>query len=617
MAFTYPAIRLNNIFPFLEWKKKITKETLRKDGLAGLVGSFAVLPQAVAFATIAGLPPQYGIYAAIVPAIVAALFGSSRHLVSGPTTAISLVVFASLFPYATPGSTEFISLAITLSFLVGIIELLMGWMRLGTLLNFISHTVIVGFTAGAAILIASSQIKNFFGVSIPQGSSFYETITTFFSHLSDVNLYIMSVATITIVTGIIFRRHFKKAPYMFPAILIGSLFGLALNHFLTPEITGLKTIGALPASLPPFSHPNFDLKTISLLASSAFAVTLLALTEAAAVAQAIALRSGDRINTNREFIGQGLSNVVGSFFSAYPASGSFNRTGLNYEAGAQTPLASVFAALSLIVVVLFVTPLAAYLPLAVMAGILFLVAWGLIDFHHIRRIWKASYRESGLLAITFFSTLFIELEFAIFIGTFFSITLYLHRSSTPAVLTYLPDRSRDRPCFSTDTKGPRCPQLSVVRIEGSLFFGSVNEVETKLRHIKEKHPHEKYLLLVLDSMPVIDLAGLDMLVREQELLRKQGGDLFITNLSTKTYRAFERSGYIDKIGRENIFSSKNEALTTIVPRLNKVICDNCPARIFRECPSKDPQTADIEAEGMRVKTDSNPSPQREIITPKA
>ncbi|OHA84085.1 MAG: sodium-independent anion transporter [Candidatus Yonathbacteria bacterium RIFCSPLOWO2_01_FULL_47_33b] len=586
MQFQSPVIHLNRVFPFLEWKKNVTKETLRKDTIAGLIGAFAVLPQAVAFATIAGLPPQYGIYAAIVPAIIAALFGSSKHLVSGPTTAISLVVFASLVPHATPGTNEFISLAITLSFLVGAIQLLMGWMRLGSLLNFISHTVIVGFTAGAAILIASSQLKNFLGIAVPQGSSFYETIATVLAHIKETNPYILLVAMATLLTGILFRRYFKKIPYMLPAILVGSLLGLALNHFLTPAITGLKTIGAIPASLPPLSFPNLDLKTISLLASSAFAVTLLALTEAAAIAHAIALRSGDRINTNREFVGQGLSNVFGSFFSAYPASGSFNRSGLNYEAGAQTPLASVFAALALIVIVLFVSPLAAYLPLAVMAAILFLVAWGLIDFHHIRGIWRASYREFALLLVTFLSTLFIELEFAIFIGTFFSIALYLHRSSMPAVLTYLPDPLHNQPRFSTNIQGPRCPQLSVVRIEGALFFGSVNDVETKLHHIKEKHPSEKNLLLVLDSMPVIDLAGLDMLVREKESRKKQGGDLFLTNLSTKTLEALESSGHIEKIGRANIFRSKNEALKTIVPLLSQDICSTCPARIFRECPKR-------------------------------
>ncbi len=587
MSFSYPTIRAHNIFPFLEWRKKITKETLYKDGLAGFVGAFAVLPQAVAFATIAGLPPQYGIYAAIVPAIIAALFGSSRHLVSGPTTAISLVVFASLLPYATPGTTEFIGLAITLSFLVGVMELLMGWMRLGSLLNFISHTVIVGFTAGAAILIASSQIKNFFGIPIPQGSSFYETIANFFAHLGNINPYVTLVALTTLLTGVLFRHHFKKVPYMIPAILIGSLLGFVFNHFLTPAVTGLKTVGALTASLPPLSYPHLDLETISLLASSAFAVTLLALTEAAAIAQAVALRSGDRINTNREFVGQGLSNIFGSFFSSYPVSGSFNRSGLNYEAGAQTPLASVFAALALVVIVLFIAPLAAYLPLAVMAAVLFLVAWGLIDFHHIHGIWKASYREFGLLMITFISTLFIELEFAIFVGTFFSIALYLHRSAMPAVLTYLPDPAHHQPRFSTRTKGPRCPQLSVVRIEGALFFGSVNEVETKMYDLKDVHPDEKYLLLVLDSMPVIDLAGLDMLLHEREARQKQGGDLFITNLSTKTHEMFERSGYMDKIGRDHVFESKNEALKKIIALLDEDICRTCPARIFRECPKRD------------------------------
>lgn len=212
------------ILPFLKWKPFLTKKNIQKDALAGLLGAIIVLPQGVAFATIAGLPPEYGLYAAIVPAIAAALFGSSWHLVSGPTTAISLVIFATISPLAPAGSPAFIQLVITASFLVGIIQLTMGLLKIGRLLDFISHTVVVGFTAGAAVLIAASQIKNFFGVSIPQGSSFYETIYLFITELNDINFYIFFVGVTTLFIGIMIKRIWPKIPYMIPAMLIGSLW---------------------------------------------------------------------------------------------------------------------------------------------------------------------------------------------------------------------------------------------------------------------------------------------------------------------------------------------------------------------------------------------------------
>lgn len=573
------------MLPFLEWGSSVTRFTLRKDSIAGLIGAVLVLPQGVAFATIAGLPPEYGLYSAIVPAIVAALLGSSWHLVSGPTTAISLVVFASLSPFASVGSPDYIALAITLSFMVGAIQLLMGWMQLGSLVNFISHTVVIGFTAGAGILIASNQVKNFFGVAVPQGSSFYETWQYFFGHIGSVNGYVTLVGGVTLLTGIVVKKWFKRIPYMIPAILIGSLLGFFLNEHFGSAVTGIRTVGRLPAVLPPLSFPRFDATTISELASSALAITLLALTEAVAIARAVGLKSGQHVEGNQEFIGQGASNIIGSFFSAYPSSGSFNRSGLNFEAGAKTPLASVFAAVFLAVIVLFVAPLAAYLPLAVMASVLFLVAWGLVDFHHINSIVKASRSEMILLVVTFISTLLIELEFAVFIGIFLSLALYLRRAAHPVVVRYVPNPEHPNRKFDTSGTAPLCPQLETVRIDGSLFFGSIEHIESEFLRFERDGDGRKYLLLVCAGISHIDLAGADMLVHRAQRLRAMGGDLFLVKVNESVMTVLERGGYVDILGKGNIFTSKNEALGTIVrKRLDRGVCATCTARIFRECP---------------------------------
>jgi len=567
----------------METVKNYNKEKAHKDAIAGLIGAIIVLPQGVAFATIAGLPPQYGIFAAIVPAIFGALWGSSYHLVSGPTTAISLVIFATVSPLATPGSTEYIGLVLTISLLVGAIQLLMGWLKFGKLLSFISHTVVVGFTAGAAILIASSQIKNFFGIKIVQGSSFYQTIYTFLTSINKINIYILTVATITLIAGIILKKKFPKIPYMIPAMIIGSGVGYYLTAKYGFDTTAIKTVGALPSSLPPLSFHLLRFDAVKELASPALAVTMLALIEAVAISKAIALKSGQQINGNQEIIGQGISNIMGSFFSAYPASGSFNRTGLNYESGAKTQFSSVFSAIFLSIIILFVAPLAAYLPNAVMAAILFLVAWGLIDFHHIQGIIKTDKTEAALLAVTFLSTLFIELEFAIFIGVFLSIAVYLRNTSKPHVSCYVPDDKHPRRRMIANDDLPKCPQLTLIKIDGSIFFGSVEHIEQAINKINLECAGQKTILLVFGSVSTIDLVGFDMLSNIIKKTRESGRDIYFSNISPYIYEEMARTGVITLIGDDHIFDSKPEAIAGIYKKLDKDICAKCTVKIFKEC----------------------------------
>ncbi|MEJ2326438.1 MAG: SulP family inorganic anion transporter, partial [Chromatiaceae bacterium] len=411
-----PSARWAFLMPFMSWLPNVGRTEIKADLMAALTGAIVVLPQGVAFATIAGMPPEYGLYAGMVPAMIAALFGSSRHLVSGPTTAASVVLFSALSIMAVPGSPQYVTLALTLTFMVGIFELALGLARMGAVVNFISHSVVVGFTAGAAILIAAKQLKYFFGVSIDSGGHLHDILLEFGRHVIDINPYATIVAVATLLLGIGIKLRTPRFPYMIGAMVGGSLVAVLLDLLLGPERTHIATVGALPATLPPLSAPTLTIENIRQLAPSALAVTLFALTEAVSIGRALAARGGYRIDGNQEFMAQGLSNIAGSFFSGYVATGSFNRSGLNYEAGARTPLAAVFAGFMLMVVVLLVAPLAGYLPKAAMAGILFLVAWGLIDFEEIGHILHSSRRETSVFAVTFFSALFLELEFAIMAG---------------------------------------------------------------------------------------------------------------------------------------------------------------------------------------------------------
>jgi len=418
-------------FPFLSWFKLVTKDTIKADMIAGITGAVIVLPQGVAFATIAGLPPEYGLYTAMVTPIIAALFGSSYHLVSGPTTAISIVIFAAVSHHAVPGTPEFISTALTLTFLAGVYQFAFGIARLGSLVNFVSHTVIIGFTAGAAILIVTSQMKHILGISIPQGESFLHTWLNIFDGIGGANFFLLLIAVATLLTALTVKLWFPKIPNL----LIGMVVGSVLAFYLKDTVHGIKLIGEIPGQLPPLSSPDFSFETIKALAPEAFAVALLGLIEAVSISRAVATKSSQRINSNQEFIGQGMSNMFGSFFSSYAGSGSFTRSGINYEAGAKTPMSAIFAAIFLLLILLLVAPLTAYLPVAAMGGVILLVAYNLIDFHHIKSIIRNSKSEAAILIVTFVSTLFLELEFAIYMGVLLSLVFFLQRTSTPEIPT--------------------------------------------------------------------------------------------------------------------------------------------------------------------------------------
>ncbi len=571
------------LFPFMLWRQMVTKRSLKTDFIAGLTGAIVVLPQGVAFATIAGMPPEYGLYAGMVPAMVAALFGSSHHLVSGPTTAASIVLFSALSVYAEPGSTEYVSLALTLTFMVGVFELGLGLARMGAIVNFISHSVIVGFTAGAAILIASKQLKNFFGVDIPRGAHLPEILHSFWLQIGGINPYVTGVAIITLLSGIAVKRWVPKIPYLIISMLVGSLAAWLLNRIYGLDVTEITSVGALPATLPPLSMPDLSLDTIRDLSTSALAVTLFALTEAVSIGRSLAMRSGQRIDGNQEFIGQGLSNLAGTFFSGYVATGSFNRSGLNYQAGAKTPLAAVFAGSLLMLIVLLVGPLAAYLPNAAMAGILFLVAWGLIDFHEIGHVLKSSRRETGILAVTFFGALFLELELAIFSGVMLSLVLYLMRVAKPRIVTRSPDPRLPKHAFSSDPELPQCPQLRLLRIDGSMFFGSVNHVQEVFAEFEGRNPEQKHLAVVCDGINFADIQGGDTLAKEAQKRQARGGSLYLINVKQGLWDSLEKCGALDIIGANHVFQSKQAAITGIYNKLDREICKTCTRRIFHEC----------------------------------
>jgi SulP family sulfate permease len=414
---------MNWQLPFNKWLPEYKNPgVIRADVLAGLTGAIVVLPQGIAFALLAGMPPQYGLYAAMVPCLIAALFGSSRLMVTGPANAISLTTMALITPLAIVESSQYVAYVLTLSFLVGALQLTLGISKAGKWVEKIPHSVIVGFTVGAAILIINSQLGTLLGVSVPRGKSVTETITTVTNALLHNQWQIAAPALVllTLITIRVWKPLNRYIPAMLVAVIFGSVVAVMMEASF-PSIEAFKKVQDIPGAFPPISTPDLSIETLQKLFSAALIMTLLASTEAMAIARAMALKTKDNFNANQEFIGQGLANVCGSFFSAYPASGSFNRTGVNLASGAKTPLSAMCAAIFLVILLAFVSSLAKYIPYVVIASLLLVVAFNLIDLKQIRHEIQMGPSAWIPMLITGVGAITIPLEWAILGGILTSI----------------------------------------------------------------------------------------------------------------------------------------------------------------------------------------------------
>jgi len=593
MSAGYPG--LARFFPFLRWWPMVDRHTTRADLIAGLTGAILGLPQGVAFAILAGLPPEYGLYAAMVPPALSALFGSSLHMVAGPTNAVAILLFASLGHLASPGSGDYINLVLTVAFLTGLFELVMGVARLGTLVNFISHTVIVGFSAGAAILIGAQQLKSFLGIPIPPDASFVQTLSQTLLQIGHINPWVTSVGLFTIVSGLLAKRYLKKVPFMISATIAGSLFALVLDAYFGRDVTGISMVGQLPATLPPFSAPDLSIDALTRVAPTALATTILALTLGIGVGRTLGVRSGQRIDANQEFIGQGISNLVGSFLSSFPSAGSFNRSAANFEAGAKTPLASVFSSIFLVGIVLVVAPLAAYLPLATIAGILFLIAYGLVDVRRMKAIFSTSRTEASVMIVTLLAALFLGLQTAIYAGVLLSLLLFLNQAAHPGIRDVKPEFRHGHFHFDADTGLADCPQLKMLRVNGSIFFGAVEHVEDAFHRVDRENPRQRRLLIVASGINVVDISGAEMLSREAARRKRMGGGLYFWFMKDAVYDLLKQGNYLKTIHEDHIFAQSVDPISILYPRLDSEICRTCSARIFPQChialPNGEPRQA--------------------------
>jgi SulP family sulfate permease len=587
---------------FGPWVRQVDRGTLRADLAAGVLGALLVLPQGFAFASLAGLPPEYGLYTAIVPCVIAALFGSSWHVVSGPTNANSLALFATLAPLAVVGSPAYIQLALAVTVLVGLMQWLIGVLRLGGLANFISPSALRGFMTGAAALIAVHSLTDLASLPAPPRHGTGELFLHIGGNLGEVRPAALLVGAVTLAVVLALRRALPRWPFMLIGLAAGTAVAALLNG--TSVLAGwgrVLVVGGIPPIVPRFHWPAVELTSLPELASIAFALTIVALGQSISIAKAVAARSGQAIDANREFRGQGLSNIVGGFFSSYVSCGSLNRSMPNLEAGARTPLAAVFASAWLLLLIAFTAPVLALIPLPAIAALLMVVAWSLFDIPGWRRLWLHSRQDFAIALVTALATMTIRIEMAILLGTILSLVTYLYRTSRPSVRVLGFDQAADRGDRPFVVRAdavqplPECPQLKMIRMEGQVYFGAVAYVADQLRDLREQPGAARHLLVMAKSMNFIDVPAAELWRSELTARRAGGGDLYFHRPRPQVLELWERVGYLQELGADHIFPTKRVAIATIFARLDRGICATCTARVFEECQALPPPMAALPA----------------------
>ncbi|MEE9343607.1 MAG: SulP family inorganic anion transporter [Gammaproteobacteria bacterium] len=538
---------LTNIMPFTGWLGMLDNATIRNDIFAGIAAGILILPQAIALATMAGLPPEIGLYTSIFPVFICAFFGSSWHVLSGPNTSLSVIVAMIVGAYSSVGTPDWIMFTLTLTFMAGVIQLLFGFFKLGGLFNYFSHTVMVAIVTGVGIIIIVQQIGNFFGLTVNPGEPIEDTLYTMLFRIKDANWWAASLGFLTVATGILLKKINPKLPYIIIAVIVGTFAGWLIEFLF--GITNIDKLGYLSLELLPLSSPSFSpndfYEAAEGLMMGSFMIAFLGLMQSAVIARAMAVKSGQHINIDQEVIGQGLSNVVGSFFSCYPSCGSFNRSAANIEMGGKTPLVGIISALSLAALVYFASPVIAHMPLSVMAGILFLVGIGLIKIKDIRTLLSVRGETRIAFLLVLFATVYGGLEWAVMLGIVISVILYLRTVSKPEVDVLFENEADQYIPDGID-------EATVIQLSGSVFFGSTQSIEIAFADIAKEDHRLMPLIIAGEHIDNMDDAGVTTLLTEAQKRNLAGGSMILWLRNHKLDAVLERNGLIKAIGKDNM-----------------------------------------------------------------
>lgn len=532
---------------------------LSGDLSAGLTVGVMLIPQGMAYAMIAGLPPVYGLYASTIPLILYALLGTSRQLAVGPVAMVSLLTAAGVATMAEPGSDTYIALAIALALMVGGIQFLLGAFRLGFLVNFLSHPVVSGFTSAAALIIGFSQLKHLMGIPLPKGAHVHEILTAAIQEIDQIHLPTFLLGTGGIVVILLARRIDKRIPAPLLAVVLGILAVSVLNL----EQSGVRIVGDIPMGLPSFAIPALSGSVIQSLLATALAISLVSFMESIAVAKAIQSRHRvDELDPNQELIALGAANIGGAFFQSYPVTGGFSRTAVNDQAGARSGLASIISAGLILLTLLFLTPLFHNLPNAILAAVIMVAVFGLIDYKEAIHLWHTDRSDLWMLAVTFVATLALGIEEGILIGVVLSLGLVIYRTSRPHIATLgrVPGSDFYRNVERFDHLEIR-PDILILRLDAQLYFANLNYCKDQIRRqVREKGPTLRCLVLNAESISHIDSSAAQMLHELIRDLRGQGLTIMMNSIIGPVRDRMAAHGLLDLIGADHIQMSVQDAV---------------------------------------------------------
>lgn len=563
---------MHRLFPFILWLPQLRRrEVWRRDLVAGITIAAVIIPQSMAVARLAGLPAEYGLYAAFIPPVIAALWGSSRHLVTGPVALTSLISAATVGSLAAADSDNFVAYSILLALMVGVIRLAMGVLRLGALVDFLSAPVVVGFTNAAALIIATSLLYHVVGVPAEREGYHYLTVANLATaaaagvHWQTVGMAALAAA---ILVGL--RRRYGK---VLVAVAATTLCSWALGF-------DGEVVGDIPRGLPSVQLPRIDFAIVPQLLMGAAVLTLIGLMEAMSIAKTIATKSKQHIDVNQELIGQGMANLVGSLFQSYAVSGSFSRSAINYDTGGATGFSSVVCSLVVMVTLLFLTPLLYYLPQATLAAIIILAVLSLIRVKPLLVAWRVSPMDGATAVVTFVVTLLFapQLHIGILTGVLLSIGQYLFRTMRPHV-AYLA-RHPDGALVDADAHGLALDQrIAIIRFDGRLYFGASSFFEDKVLEAVSRLPDLRYIIIDAGGINRVDATGEQTLRRVVEDLRAIDVDVYFTRAKQQFVEVLERSGAIDYIGRDHFFDWNQHALEHLWDQMEPAYRARCPLNV--------------------------------------
>ena len=551
---------MKQFLPILEWAKNYKKEYLSGDLSAGLTVGVMLIPQGMAYAMLAGLPPIYGLYASTIPLVIYAIFGTSRQLAVGAVAMVALLISSGVGQLAELGSAEFIALSILLAFMVGVIQFLMGAFRLGFIVNFLSHPVIAGFTSAAAIIIGFSQLKHLLGINIPRGKV-HETLIHVVQNIELVNIptFVLGTAGILMLFGI------KKLKKRIPGPLIAVVLGIGAVYLFNLSSLGVKVVGDVPSGFPSFSMPAIDIHSLKILLPTALTIAFIGFMESIAVAKAIQKKHKDyELDNNQELIGLGLANIVGSFFKSFPVTGGFSRTAVNDQSGAKTGLAAIISAILVTITLLFLTSYFYNLPTAVLSAIIMVAVFGLIDIKEAKHLWQTDKRDFVLFMITAVGTLALGVEEGILLGALLSIGLVIYNISYPHIAVL--GRSKHGRIYRNVERFDdveKIDEILIIRLDAQLYFANISYFKDFVWKQLKIYPGTKKFILDARSISRLDSSAVHALKDIITELRQKGIEFYMVDLIGVVRDIMHQTHLMDFVGQDYVFNNLHDAIQFI------------------------------------------------------